>query len=125
MSYLELAQVSNGYETVGLNKEVIHTPCVIYDEAGKAANNAQSDFYSEAGMNIHTVTNAMYGMNNPQSTNLSYHITIYSHCLLYYILLLYNLKEHTCTYTIEYLQQFVMLYNLLLIGSDCGVKSIQ
>ena len=94
---------------MGLDKEVIHTPCVIYEEAGKAANNAQSDFYSEAGMNIHTVTNAMYGMNNQLSTNsnyVSYHITIYTHFLLYilllynlFTLLLYNQKEHTRTYT--------------------------
>ena len=92
MSYLELAQVSNGYETVGLDKEVIHTPCVIYDEAGKAANNAQSDFYSEAGMNIHTVTNAMYGMNTQLTSNsnyVSYHVTI-SYCIsCYYIMCLH------------------------------------
>ena len=71
-------------ETRGLDIPLINpVSCVIYEEPGKAENNAQTDFYSEAVMTIHTVTNAMYGMNSPQSTNLSCHITIYSHCLLY------------------------------------------
>ena len=73
---LTLAQVIvNVSKTVGLNETVVHTPAGIYEEP-EIATNAQSDFYSEAGMNSN---NAMYGMNNEQSINseyVSYHFLI-------------------------------------------------
>ena len=74
---LILAQaIINVRETAGLNENVINTPPGIYEEPVVDANNAQSNFYLEAGMNIN---NAMYGMNNEQSTNseyVSYHFLI-------------------------------------------------
>ena len=76
-------ELGNGNETIGLNEEhtirVVHTPGVLYEESGVATNNAQSDFYSEAGM---TVTNAMYGKNSQLSTNneyVSYHFLMWYH----------------------------------------------
>ena len=77
-------ELGNGNETTDVNEEhtirVVHTPGVLYEEPEVATNNAQSDFYSEAGMSIHTVTNAMYGMNNQLSTNneyVSYHFLMW------------------------------------------------
>ena len=82
MSILAQA-IINVSETAGLNENVINTPPGIYEEPVVDTNTAQSDFYSEAGMNIN---NAMYGMNNEQSTNseyVSYHFLIwYTHILV-------------------------------------------
>ena len=79
MSILAQAIV-NVSETAGLNENTVNTPPGIYEEPEEATNNAQSDFYSEAGM---TINNDMYGMNNQQSTNseyVSYHFLIwYTH----------------------------------------------
>ena len=75
MSILAQAIV-NVSETTGLNENIVTAFPGIYEEPGEATNNAQSDFYSEAGMNIN---NAMYGMSNEQSTNseyVSYHFLI-------------------------------------------------
>ena len=65
---------------------VVHTPGVLYEEIGKAANIAQSDFYSEAGL---TISNPMYEMISQESTNnerVSYHVTNFS--IITFILLL-------------------------------------
>ena len=79
---------------MGLNKEV-DTPGVIYEEPGKAINIAQSDFYSEAGITMHAVTNAMYGKNSQQSLSIhndyvSYHKILYN---IHSLLLLFNLID--------------------------------
>ena len=87
-------ELGNGNETTDLNEEhtirVVHTPGVLYEEPGVATNNAQSDFYSEAGMTLNVVANAMYGMNNQLSTNNEY--------VSYHFLISYNYIHNYCCY---------------------------
>ena len=81
MSILAQA-IINVSETAGLNENILNTPPGMYEEPVIDTNTAQSDFYSEAGM---TINNAMYGMNNQQSTNneyVSYHFSILKLLLL-------------------------------------------
>ena len=77
-------ELESGNETTDLNEEhtirALRTPGVLYEEPGVATNNAESDFYSEAGMTLNVVTNAMYGMNSQLSTNNEYVSYLISLC---------------------------------------------